>query len=95
MKMKVVKGFFANLEGNYQLNVINMMKLPSSIVCPHCKSEIKLASDGKGMLSTDNLLTMRIKSPFYVHAQKSTEISLEVSVCSQCNTIIGINRKSM
>ncbi|MFX1478802.1 MAG: hypothetical protein ACFFCI_11790 [Promethearchaeota archaeon] len=72
-----------------------MIKLPSSIVCPNCKSEIKLASDGKGMLSSDDLLTMRIKSPFYVHAQKITEVSLDVSVCSQCNTIIGINRKSM
>ena len=72
-----------------------MFKLPSSIVCPICKSEIKLEGDAKGMLRSDDLLTMRVKSPFYVHAQKITEVSLDVSVCSQCNTIIGINRKSM
>jgi len=72
-----------------------MVKFPSSIVCPMCKSEINLETDYKGLLRTDDILTMRIRTPFYVHSEKITEVSLHVSVCSQCNTIIGINRKSM
>ena len=72
-----------------------MVKFPSSKVCPMCKSEIKLEPDFKGLLKTDDILTMRVRTPFYVHAEKVTEVSLHVSVCSQCNTIIGINRKSM
>ena len=72
-----------------------MVKFPSTIICPMCRSEINLKPDFKGLLTTDDILTMRVRTPFYVHSQKVAEVSLHVSVCSQCNTIIGINRKSM
>jgi len=72
-----------------------MVKFPSSIVCPMCKSEIHLETDEKGLLRTDDLLTMRIRTPFFVHSAKVVEVSLHVSLCSHCNTIIGINRKGM
>jgi len=72
-----------------------MVKFPSSIVCPMCKSEIKLETDFKGLLRTEDILTMRVRTPFLVSSTKLAEVSLHVSVCSQCNTIIGINRKSM
>ena len=60
-----------------------------------CKSEIHLETDEKGLLRTDDLLTMRIRTPFFVHSAKVVEVSLHVSLCSHCNTIIGINRKGM
>jgi len=72
-----------------------MFKPPSSIVCPICKSEMNLERDGKGLLRTNDLLTMRIKTPTYIHSKKTAEVSIDVSVCSQCNTIIGITRKTM
>ena len=72
-----------------------MVKFPSSIVCPMCKSEIHLEQDVKGFLRTDDILTMRIRTPFYVHSEKVVEASLNMSLCSHCNTIIGINKKSM
>lgn len=72
-----------------------MVKFPTTIVCPMCKSEIKLEIDAKGLLRTDDILTMRVRTPFLVSSAKLAEVSLHVSVCSQCNTIIGINRKSM
>ena len=72
-----------------------MFKPASSMVCPNCKSEMQIEKDGKGLLSTKNLLTMRIKSPIYIHSQKTAEVSIDVSVCSQCNTIIGITRKGI
>jgi len=72
-----------------------MIKLPSSIVCPICKREINLERDRKGVLRTSDLLTMRIKTPIYVQPGKIAEVSLDMSVCSQCNTIIGITRKAM
>lgn len=72
-----------------------MVKFPSTILCPNCRSEINLQPDFKGLLTTNDILTMRVRTPFYVHAQKVAEVSLHVSVCPQCNTILGINRKSM
>ncbi len=72
-----------------------MVKFPTTIVCPMCKSEIKLETDLKGLLRTEDILTMRVRTPFLVSSTKLAEVSLHVSVCSQCNTIIGINRKSM
>ena len=72
-----------------------MVKFPTTIVCPMCKSEIKLEIDVKGLLTTDDILTMRIRTPFLVNSTKLAEVSLHVSVCSQCNTIIGITRKTM
>ena len=72
-----------------------MIKPASSMVCPNCKSEMHIEKDGRGLLRTKDLLTMRIKSPIYIHSQKTAEVSLDVSVCSQCNTIIGITRKAM
>ena len=72
-----------------------MFKLPSSILCPMCKKEISLERDEKGLLITRDLITMRIKTPIFVHSAKTGEVSLDMSVCSHCNTIIGITRKSM
>jgi len=72
-----------------------MFKTPSSIVCPICKREINLERDRKGLLRTNDILTMRIKTPTYINAETTTEVSIDVSVCSQCNTIIGITRKTM
>ncbi|MFX0077572.1 MAG: hypothetical protein ACFE96_19170 [Candidatus Hermodarchaeota archaeon] len=72
-----------------------MFELPSSIVCPICKREIRLGRDGKGILTTDDIVTMRIKTPIFVYTGKTAEISLDMSVCNQCNTIIGITRKAM
>ena len=72
-----------------------MFKLPSSINCPVCKNEINLDRDGRGILKTKDLITLRIKTPIFVHSGKTGEVSLDMSVCSQCNTIIGITRKAM
>ena len=72
-----------------------MIKPASSMVCPNCKSEMHIEKDGRGLLSTKDLLTMRIKTPIYIHSQKTAQVSLDVSVCSHCNTIIGITRKAM
>ena len=72
-----------------------MFKPASSMVCTNCKSEMHIEKDGRGFLKTSNLLTMRIKSPIYINALKTAEVSLDVSVCSQCNTIIGITRKGI
>jgi len=72
-----------------------MSKFPNSVICPNCKSELSLDKDGIGALRTDKIITMRVKSPLYVHMGKTAEIPLDVSVCSKCNTIIGINRKGI
>lgn len=72
-----------------------MLKLPTSIVCPFCKGEIHLEGDAKGMLRTNELLSMRIRTPIYIHAGKTAEVSLDMSVCTKCNTIVGITRKAM
>ncbi|MBY9016431.1 MAG: hypothetical protein KGD68_12120 [Candidatus Lokiarchaeota archaeon] len=72
-----------------------MFTPPSSIVCPFCKREINLERDRKGLLRTNDILTMRIKTPTYINAEKTTEVSVDMSVCSQCNTIIGITRKTI
>ena len=72
-----------------------MFKLPSAILCPVCKKEITLEGDERGLLKTQDLITMRIKTPIFVHSAKTGEISIDMSVCSHCNTIIGITRKTM
>lgn len=72
-----------------------MFKLPSSIICPICKKEINLDRDERGILKTNDIVTLRIKTPIFVHSSKTGEVSLDMSVCSQCNTIIGITRKAM
>ena len=72
-----------------------MFKLPSSILCPMCKKEISLERDEKGLLITRDLITMRIKTPIFVHSAKTGEVSLDMSVCSHCNAIIGVTRKTM
>jgi hypothetical protein len=72
-----------------------MIKPASSVVCPHCKREINLNKDGRGQLQTNDLLTLRVKTPIYINAEKTAQVSLDLSVCSQCNTIIGITRKAM
>ncbi|MHA2289120.1 MAG: hypothetical protein ACXABG_10070 [Promethearchaeota archaeon] len=66
-----------------------------TVVCPACKSELKLEKDTRGILKTNDLNTMRVKTPIYINPQKTAEVSLDLSVCSQCNTIIGITRKAM
>ncbi len=38
---------------------------------------------------------MRVVTPIYVLPGKLMETSLDVSVCSQCNVIIGLSRKKM
>jgi hypothetical protein len=68
-------------------------QFPSSIICPSCNKEIRLESDREGLLRTDDLLTMRIRTPLYVNTRKITEARLDISICSQCRTIIGLGRK--
>jgi hypothetical protein len=72
-----------------------MFKLPSAILCPMCKKEINLEGDEKGLLKAHDLITMRVKTPIFVHSAKTGEVSLDMSVCSHCKTIIGITRKAM
>ncbi|MFX1321768.1 MAG: hypothetical protein ACFFAQ_08990, partial [Promethearchaeota archaeon] len=58
-----------------------------------CKTEIRIDRDGKGMLMTDEILTMRIRTPLYTVPGKITEVRLDISICSQCRTIVGLGRK--
>jgi hypothetical protein len=68
-------------------------QFPSSIICPSCKKEIRIERDEKGLLRTDELLTLRIRTPLYVLPGKKTEARLDISICSQCRTIVGLGRK--
>ncbi|MFX1281748.1 MAG: hypothetical protein ACFFA3_20535 [Promethearchaeota archaeon] len=72
---------------------IKVKQFPRFIICPSCKKEIRIEMDEKGMLKTDDLLTMRIRTPLYVLPEKTTDVRLDISICSQCRTIIGLGRK--
>ncbi|MFX0043371.1 MAG: hypothetical protein ACFE8L_10700 [Candidatus Hodarchaeota archaeon] len=45
------------------------------------------------MLITDELLTMRIRTPLYTVPGKMTEARVDITICSQCSTIVGLGRK--
>ena len=89
MKEKEIKEFLRILKDED----IEVKQFPRSIICPSCKREIRIDRDENGMLKTDELLTMRIKTPLYVLPDKITEVRLDISICSQCRTIIGLGRK--
>ncbi len=72
---------------------MTVKQFPSFIICPNCNKEIRLESDREGLLMTDDLLTLRIRTPLYVNPRKKTQARLDISVCSQCNTIVGLGRK--
>ena len=70
-----------------------LTKFPSFIICPSCNKRIRIESNKEGLLKTDELLTLRLRTPLYVLPGKKNKARLDVSVCSQCNTIVGIGRK--
>jgi len=72
---------------------MNPVKIPSKLICPSCKNEIKLLRDGSGRIKSDDILTMRLITPVYIKPGVVKETKIEVHVCNQCHTILGSGAK--
>jgi ribosomal protein L31 len=68
-------------------------KLPPTLICPSCGSEINVFLDNKGRAKSEDIFTMRLITPIYISAGTVKEKQMEVYVCSKCHTIIGTGSK--
>ncbi len=67
---------------------------PEYIVCPKCETKMYIDYTRKRDPRIDGIYNITVRSPGYVGAGKTAGTYVEVNICNNCKTILGIGSSS-
>ena len=68
------------------------LETPEYIVCPQCKTQIKLDLRKKNVIKTDEISHLELTVPRYIgKTLRRGPTRFGVCICNHCREIIGIN----